>query len=245
MVVPGRFHAFDLTLALLNRHHQVTLFTNYPKWAVRKFGVPGQHVRSFWLHGVVARLFGELHKLGLPTPEKALTYWFSRWATSQIQRERWDVIHSWSGFSEEVWALPNQSGTLKLLMRGSSHIQTQSQILEQEKKRSKKQFRAPKNWRIKRETREYAGADKIRVLSGFAQKSFIDHGISSDKVWVLPLGTPVESFKPKPGIIEARRQRISSGKPLRVLYVGSITLRKGVYDIAKITNSPILERMHR
>ncbi len=56
VVVPGRFHAFDLVRALRSRGHEAVLFTNYPKGAVRRFGISTSWVRSFWIHGVVSRL---------------------------------------------------------------------------------------------------------------------------------------------------------------------------------------------
>lgn len=33
LVVHGRFHAFDFAREL-SRNHDVTIFTNYPKWAI-------------------------------------------------------------------------------------------------------------------------------------------------------------------------------------------------------------------
>src|SRR5690242_3588338 len=60
IIVQGRFHAFDLTRALSERGHQVTLFTNYPQWAARRFGIGDAEVRSFWPHGVASRVAGYL-----------------------------------------------------------------------------------------------------------------------------------------------------------------------------------------
>lgn len=56
IVVHGRFDAFDLARALIARGHDVTLFTNYPGWAVEPFGISKMYVRSFVLHGVGVRV---------------------------------------------------------------------------------------------------------------------------------------------------------------------------------------------
>ena len=56
VVIHGRFYGFDLVRGLLQRGHDVTLFTNYPRWAVKRFDVPGECVRSFWWHGVLTRV---------------------------------------------------------------------------------------------------------------------------------------------------------------------------------------------
>jgi hypothetical protein len=98
IVVQGRFHAFDLTRALSDRGHRVTLFTNYPRWAARRFGVGDAEVRSFWAHGLGSRLAG---RLGL-NAEPLLHSAFGRWAAKEIGRESWDVIHCWSGVSLEL-----------------------------------------------------------------------------------------------------------------------------------------------
>ena len=57
IVVHGRFHAFDLARELSPRH-DVTVFTNYPKWAARRFGLVPDQVRSFWPHGIASRAAG-------------------------------------------------------------------------------------------------------------------------------------------------------------------------------------------
>ena len=60
IVVQGRFHAFHLARALLDRGSDVTVLTNYPKWAAARFGLPGDRVRSYWPHGVLTRLVSRL-----------------------------------------------------------------------------------------------------------------------------------------------------------------------------------------
>src|SRR5437763_4703248 len=93
IAVQGRFHAFDLSRALLRRGHDVTLFTNYPKWAVKRFDFPVERVRSFWLHGAVAKGAYQLANGTKVSPERWLNPVFSQWAAIQLAKERWDVIH--------------------------------------------------------------------------------------------------------------------------------------------------------
>src|SRR2546425_1045698 len=124
IVVHGRFHAFDLANALLARGHDVTLFTNYPRWAVERFGFPGNRTRSFWVHGVISRGADRLAGWTKYRPERFLQPLFGRWAAQQLQKERWDVIHAWSGIAEELLTTCRNAGTLNFLMRGSAHIRT-------------------------------------------------------------------------------------------------------------------------
>src|SRR5207248_7551565 len=90
----------------------------------------------------------------------------------------------------------------------------------------------PSPWIIAREEREYALADAIVVLSTFAHRTFVAEGVSPKKLLLLPLGARLDAFCPAPAVVEARCQRILSGEPLRVLYVGAISFRKGMWALA-------------
>src|SRR5882672_4954251 len=235
IVVQGRFHAFDLSLALLRRGHDVTIFTNYPKWAVRRFGFPAENVRSFWLHGVTSRVASKLHQRNLiPDCEERLHIMFGRDVAAELVKEHWDVVHPWSGVAEEILRALEGKPTLKVLMRGSAHISTQAELLEEEEKRTGSRQDRPSPWIISRELREYKMADKIAALSSFARESFIANGLSPQKVSLLPLGASLEMFRPSPQAIEERCRRILSSQPLRILFVGTLSFRKGLYDLAHV-----------
>jgi glycosyltransferase involved in cell wall biosynthesis len=159
---------------------------------------------------------------------------FGRWAAAQLARERWDVVHSWSGVSEEILQASAGTGSLNLVMRGSAHIRVQARLLEEEEKRAAQKLDRPTPWILAREEREYRLADRIVVLSTFARDSFVDLGIDPEKLAALPLGASVQTFRPSPEVVEARCRRIRSGDPLRVLYVGTLSLRKGLADLIAV-----------
>jgi glycosyltransferase involved in cell wall biosynthesis len=238
IVVHGRFHAFDLALALIRRGHDVTVFTNYPKWAARKFGLPSSHVRSFWIHGILSRLARPVIDL---TGSRVLTAFvhrlFGRWVAKQIRAADWDVIHAFSSVAEETFTLPLPRDTLKQLVRGSSHIRVQDSILKEETIRVGRRIERPHPWTISREEREYALADRIIVLSSFALNSFLQQEIAPDKLRLLPLGVDARRFRPTAEVVEERCRRICSGRPLRVLMVGTLSFRKGLLDLAAIVRA--------
>ncbi len=234
IVVHGRFHAFDLARALIQRGNDVTVFTNYPRWAVRRFGIPADRVRSFLLHGVLARIAGRLRdKTGW-----SFDAWthpiFGRWARRQLRRESWDVIHAWTGIAEEIYSDPSVRVSRRLVMRGSAHIRDQAAILSKEQARVDCRIDQPSPWMIEREEREYSLADEVVVLSTFAYDSFRAERIPESKLDLLPLGSQTSAFRPEPQTVEARRARIASGAPLRVLYVGGLSYRKGLIDLRQI-----------
>jgi glycosyltransferase involved in cell wall biosynthesis len=234
IVTQGRFHAFDLAGALLRRGHTVRLLTTYPKWAVRKFGLPDEIVEGFWLHGILFRI---LHKLSLGgilwnTP-RFLDPMFGRWAARKVMRQNYDIVHGFSGVALEL--LTSRSAkSAHLVVRGSAHILVQDKLLADEGARAGRRVERPSPTIVERELLEYHLADCVVTLSRFAYDSFLDQGVPEDHMALLPLGVDVRKFRPSVETLEARCQRIRDGAPLRVLWVGTMSLQKGALDFVDI-----------
>ena len=231
IAVHGRFHAFDLAREFLKRGHTVTLFTHYPKWIVQRFGIPPEHVRSLLWHGLFSRGAWRLRARGWAGyPEAWLHERFGRWVASQLKRGTWDVAICWSGIGEEAFRALEGTATLRICQRGSAHIRTQARLLQEEAERTGSVQDAPGPWIIDREEREYEAADMVLTPSSFARQSFLDHGIPDEKIAMVPLAVDTQAFRPSPEVIEARRQRILAGEPVRVLNTGAFSWRKGAWD---------------
>jgi glycosyltransferase involved in cell wall biosynthesis len=242
IAVPGRFHVFDLVRELSLRH-DVVVFTNYPRWAAKRFGLSSAIVRSFWAHGIASRLAWWLReKLSIPYPEVTLHRLFGRWVAARIAKEQWDVVHPFSGVSEEILHATSGHAALRVMLRGSAHIRTQARLMENEASRTGTRLRGPSQWIIAREEREYALADRIYLLSTFAWDSFVAEGVDPKKLLMIPHGTRLEDYRPSADVLEARCARILSGEKLRVLFVGSLCFRKGIFDMASVLRSEGRER---
>ncbi len=235
IAVHGRFHAFDLALALINAGHQVVVFTNYPKWATSRFGLPPHAVRTLWLHGILVRVNSWFHeRLRLPFAERTWHVMFGRWVASQLRNDSWDVVHLWSGIAEETLKTVTSSDALRILMRGSSHIRTQTRLLQEESDRCGVSVPCPSQWMIAREEKEYDASDAILVLSSFSVNSFVEEGIPASKLWLIPASASPAKFGARPESIDNRCHRIASGERLRILYVGTLSFQKGLMDLAAI-----------
>jgi glycosyltransferase involved in cell wall biosynthesis len=211
------------------------VFTNYPKWAVKRFEVPPERVRSFWQHGVLSRAAWKLAQhSGRGYSEAWFHTVFGRWAGARLAKESWDVVHPWSGVAEEALRALEGTPTLRMLMRCSSHIRTQARLLQEEEARTGAPQDHPDPWTVAREEREYALADKIVVLSTFSYNSFIAEGEPPERLALMLPGSRLTAFRPTPEVVEARCRRILAGEALRVLNVGTFSMRKGMWDMAAV-----------
>lgn len=235
IVVHGRFHAFHLARALLARGHDVRLLTNYPRWAAARFGVPGDCVSSFVLHGVARRIHSLIiERFGAKLGEPWLHTAFGQWAARHV---RWDadLIYVFSGVGEELLNVSRLRRRPHVwLARGSSHIRTQHSLLCEEEARVGVPLEKPTPWSIDREEREYVLADRIVTLSTFSYSSFRDRPALAHKTLLLLAAVDTSRFRPADVAITDRLQRIEAGMPLRVLTVGAFSFRKGAQDLITV-----------
>ncbi|MFX5697274.1 hypothetical protein ABTE35_19530, partial [Acinetobacter baumannii] len=72
-----------------------------------------------------------------------------------------------------------------------------------------------------RKIAEYQLADLIFSLSDFAKQTLIEHGISDSKIKVNQLGYDPDIFFSK--------QKMIFNRPIKFIYAGIITKRKGIH----------------
>lgn len=239
IVVHGRFHAFALARALIERGHDVRILTNYPKWACSRFGIPKSIVRSFLSHGILARVQNRLfpHRMwgfGVPSIERL----FGAWAARNV-RSDCDLIYIFSGVAEEtLLKFAGKTRPIIWLVRASAHIRTQYELLADEEKRSGVSLlHKPLAWSIAREEREYELAQHISTLSTFAVESFKSRPDLREKAFLLVSGVDLSRFLMNNAALQQRISRIRAGGPLRVLTVGAFSYRKGAIDLVTVAQA--------
>jgi glycosyltransferase involved in cell wall biosynthesis len=235
--VHGRFHAFGLAAGLLKLGHDVTVFTNYPAFIAARFGIPAQRVRGFAMHGVVMRLADRLRLFErMPGFDGFLHGWFGSWLARRLTAERWDATYTWSSVSKEYLEC-ERVARARLVARGSTHIRRQWQLLHEEEMRTGCVISKPSEAIMQREEAEYALADAVIVLSSFSRQTFLEAGLPPEKVRLMVSAVHVADFAATPEVVQARRQRILSGEPLRVLSVGTFSHRKGALDLVAMAGA--------
>jgi len=237
IIVGGRFHAFDLAEQLEKKGYLYNLITSYPSWKLnKKFNIKKKKIISIFFKELAERL---ILKIKL---EKYfsflffyLNYYFEYFASKKVDYKNLDIIVGWAGFSYTTFKKAKNYNIIKILERGSSHIQFQSEILIEEYKKFNLEYKI--NYKsINRELDEYLLADYISVPSRFAKQTFLDKGFKEEKIILVPYGVNKLHFFPK-----KKKDNV-----FRFIYVGACSIRKGVlytlkaFDELNLSNAELL-----
>ena len=146
---------------------------------------------------------------------------FDDWVARRLKKSLSKVFIGWSGMSLASIGVAKRKGMLTILERGSSHIEVQDRILQEEYKKYGQPF-AVHPAVIEKELKEYEAADYISVPSFFVRDSFIEQGVPAQKLFLNPYG--VSSFFTTGG-----GEKTKGGKKVfRIVYAGGISVRKGL-----------------
>lgn len=225
IVVGGRWHAFDLARELHHHGHLHRLITNYPRWFVKRWGIPGERVVSlpltFWLVKAIYRLGGEALMMRC---QWAVHRWFARRAVGHLEGS--ELIHGWSQWSEPSLRWARERGLPTVLERSSAHILEQSRLLREEHARLGLTW-APTHPRIEAmELREYELAAAVAVPSLFVERTFLERGFPASRLVRNALGVDLSRFQPP-----SQPPPSPQEGELRVIYAGSLSVRKGIPDL--------------
>lgn len=221
----GKFHTFDLAREL-NAHGALeAVFSGYPAFKLRDERLPKNKVHSFpWLHAPYMAI----------RPRRYLGHWLTQWweYLDRVSFDRFvsgrmpvcDVFVGLSGSALRSGLAAQARGTKYVCDRGSSHIRTQEQLLAEEHRLWDLPYSGIDPRIIDREEAEYAASDCITVPSTFARESFLSQGVDARKVRRISYGVNLEKFRPVGAPLVGR---------FDVLFVGGMTLRKGVQYLLK------------
>src|SRR4029450_2309850 len=131
----------------------------------------------------------------------------------------WDVFIGMSGIYLEAAAYARRKYDAKIVVeRGSRHILSQKQILDDIAQLHRRAQRVP-DWIVDRELSHYEIADLIAVPSRHVERSFVAAGVSSARLFRNPYGVGLSMFE----------NRSKSPRPsAMLLFVGSWSYQKGV-----------------
>ena len=212
----GRFHAFDLARQMDRLGHLARLYTAFPRWKVDS--LPQGKVSTFpWLMATSTAL-ARICRTRLPKEIGwMVTDTFGRWVARRL--EPCDVCHCLSSFGLRAHRVARERyGALTVCDRGSSHILYQDEILAEEHALWKVPYYRIDPRVVEQELQEYEECDLITVPSDFVYRTFVEKGVAKEKLRLVPYGVDLSLFRPVP----------KRNKTFRVIYVGALSLQKGL-----------------
>lgn len=220
--VGGKFHAFHLARQLEKRGYLYKIFTSYPWFRVKEENIPQNKVDCLILKEILERSFCKMpylrNKIEIPYHMASL---FDKQVSKLI--EPCDIFVGWSSFSLYTLRKAKSLGAKTILERGSSHIEYQRDILKEEYEQWGLKPQLPHLRIVEKELKEYQEADYISIPSQFVKRTFLEKGIPEIKLICVPYGVDIEIFKPTP----------KEDNVFRVIYVGGMTIRKGIHYLLK------------
>lgn len=225
IVVGGRWHAFDLARELHQAGHLHKLITNYPRWFAKRWGIPPEKVVSlpvtFWLVKLIYKLGGEALMMRC---QWRVHQWFAKRAVKHLEGS--ELIHGWSQWSEPSLRWAQARAIPTVLERSSAQIEEQSRLLREEHARLGLTWTATHPWIEAMELREYDLCNTVAVPSLFVERSFLRRGFPAAKLYRNALGVDLSRFHP-PATPPPPPEKVG----LKVIYAGSLSVRKGIPDL--------------
>ncbi len=147
---------------------------------------------------------------------------FDRWVAKRIRRERPRIVvgHDSSALISQRAA--REVGSLSVLNQVIGHIEAGLEIFAEEAETAPEfaeTLVVPPDWIVERCRVEALEADYILASSDYVRDTMVARGAKPDRTFVLPYGVDINRFQPMP-----RSER----QTFRILFVGSLSQRKGI-----------------
>lgn len=134
-----------------------------------------------------------------------------------------DIFTGWANYSLECIFHAKKIGAKTIIESGSCHIKEQQILLSQEYEKWGIKFQPIYHATLNKMIEEYNQTDYIMTLSDFSYQSFIKHRINPQKILKSTCGIDIDFFCTSP-----KFDQIIPAKKFRVIFVGMISLRKGI-----------------
>jgi len=131
------------------------------------------------------------------------------------------VFYNGCGLDSARWFRRN--GGIAIVEAVNSHVQVQEQLLEEEHRRLGLAWRPFHAREVRRRVAEVEEAEYVLLPSAFVAKSFLAKGIPAERLLQVPY-----RMAPIPGTSDLAPRKQADDGIFRVLYVGSVSVRKGL-----------------
>ncbi len=215
---PTKFHAFYLAEQIHKHGALKRLYTSYygrlgSKQNNKNIDIPSNLIKT---NLPLAFLYYRYN----PGTHLFRSKLYGKWVAKHLSDE--DIIVTWGLSALPIIEQAKELGIVTILERGSSHVTHQRDVLVEEYTRWGQPvddlLRSFSQERMEQEMLEYDLADYISIPSTFVERTFVENGVSEDKLLKTPYGVNLQEFNQLP----------KYDKIFRVVFAGSMSLRKGV-----------------
>lgn len=192
-------------------------------------GLSGKSVHSSWRYEikelVYRRLKGNTQAVSELVYDRDIK--FDKDLSGKLRRLQFDAFWGFQGSSRECINKANELGKGSICEMTIAHVPFAKRLLLEEAKLNPEWAESidfvsfPAHYE-KRLIEEPLLAKKVIAISAFLKKTLVEEGVPSEKVTVIPLGFDANSVS-----FENESESINN-RPLRLLYAGRITQRKGI-----------------
>jgi starch synthase len=242
----GKQHSYYVAKALLELGYLKTFYTSsyIANFALQNFiqrkefsflsrrflqGLGGQHVKSAWRYEIKEQLFRKLK--GNTQAVNELVFKrdisFDSDLAKKLPKLSFDAFWGFQGSCRKCLEVANNVGKPGICEMTIAHLPFAKRILDEEAALHPEwadsiDFASFPAYYEQRLIEEPLIADKVIAISSFLKHTLVQEGINAEKVTVIPLGFDA-------GLINFTEEKVSfTNRPLRLLYVGRITQRKGI-----------------
>lgn len=181
----------------------------------RIYGVPSSAVLKISLPELLQRMLPRLKLMSLERGDWLNNHLFDSLAKRGI--EPCDIFHFVSSVGLYCAQKAKQLGTTIICDVRQEHPAFQRRILEEESRRFGLEAEVTGSSYERKVLEEFEIADFIIVPSSHAKRTYLAEGFAPERLLVLPYGVELTDFHPPE----------TSPSTFRVIYAGSLTLRKG------------------
>jgi alpha-maltose-1-phosphate synthase len=167
-----------------------------------------------------------IHRLRAGEDDQKVMFERNRAFQVRIPRREFTTCDAVVGFDTSSWILAERASAMPrpfLLDQSIGHplsYQAMSRTLRRRHPEWIDDFPERLRVLLDAEVKEHRFASKIVAASSFTRRTLIENGISAEKIVVNPYGVDLNAFSPV--------SRPDSSRPLRFLFLGSVSARKGV-----------------
>lgn len=152
--------------------------------------------------------------------------WHDRVVSRRLPAGRFDVVHCWPLASLATIAAARRAGVVSCREVPNTHTANAYDVAEAERIRlgvtaAARDSHRPNQWRLERELREYDTADVLLAPSEHVRQTFLDRGVTADRLARHRYGFDPDRFRPveRPGDGVFTALFVGRGEPRKGLHL--------------------------